>query len=155
MADLTIAETAAVLGVSSETVRRRIRRGALSARPYGRRYIVSLSAELVHPWLDLDQTRQLLDEVRRCRDALDTEVRELSHERAGVSAEFRELCQLLDALREQLPALGRVASVVPRLVEDLRPSDLDRVRFAMDRARRSRWQFWRLRDPYPARQPSP
>jgi len=155
MAELTIAEAAAVLGVSSETVRRRIRRGALSARPHGRRYLVSLTAELVHPWLDLDQAQQLLDEVRRCRDGLDTEMRALSRERAGVSGEYRELGRLLEDLQEQLLSLGRVAKVLPRLAEDLHPSDLDRVRLAMERARRRKWQFWRCHSPYPAGQASP
>jgi excisionase family DNA binding protein len=105
-ADLTIAEAAAQLGVSVDTVRRRIKSGRLASHvdPAGRLLVaVEPAAEGAPPGADartdllrqeLDHTRAMLEEVRRQRDELATA------ERSRADA----LASEVDVLREQLTA---------------------------------------------------
>ena len=105
--DLTVAEAAAALGVSAETVRRRIRKGALSARKDARgeyRIVLALEsspallpsfgeaeAEISRLRRELAETRGQLEETRRHSEVL---VVELNAAMRAVGESQSELLQL-------------------------------------------------------------
>jgi excisionase family DNA binding protein len=118
--ELTIAEAATALGVSVDTVRRRIRRGDLRARrdEHGR-YLITLemdSAETpaakrargaeAETERELTHTREVLAEVRRQRDQLEQQVAALQEQISAAATERSELRQLLamHMRAAQLPA---------------------------------------------------
>lgn len=111
MGDLTIPEAAAALGVSVDTVRRRIRRGDLEARKDQRgRYVIYIEGigagavvsaapvDAVATQRDLDHTREMTAELRRQRDRLEERLAE-SRQAEG------ELRRLLANAQQQLGAL--------------------------------------------------
>jgi excisionase family DNA binding protein len=116
--EMTIAEAAASLGVSVDTVRRRIKQGVFESRtdPAGRRMVFMqgtatssqvVQAESERLQQELDHARELLSEVRRQREELAAQVEaqrsqllaatRMLEENAEERAELRGL--LADALR--------------------------------------------------------
>jgi len=122
MAELHIRQAADHLGVSADTVRRRIRRGELAARRDSRGRllvdVVSTVAEAPHrqpthayaPAAD-EPTMHRLADVERQRDQLEGQVRvlndhvtALTRQLDDAAEERRELRQLLAGAMRQLPA---------------------------------------------------
>lgn len=107
MAEMTIPEAAAALGVSTDTIRRRIIRGELRARRDERgRYLVTIegpptataqgpvAAEQAHLRLELDYSRQILEELRHQRKILEDQLeaaRRASQEDGAGGAEQRRM----------------------------------------------------------------
>jgi len=122
--ELSIAETAVRLGVSVDTIRRRIRRGELSARQDGRgHYVVVLEdgeagtapplssgtveGELGRVRLELAHAEELLIEVRRQRDQLEAQVTAQHDQLSAAEEERHELRILLgSAMQPSTPALA-------------------------------------------------
>lgn len=99
----TIAEAARQLGVSQDTVRRRIRRGHLSAHkqvtPKGRAWLVDVPAATTGQAADaLEEIRRLQEEVRHWRELAAV----LGQEVAARRREVQDLLMLLDRAQDRL-----------------------------------------------------
>lgn len=127
MAEMTIPEAAAVLGVSVATIRRRVQQGDLPARQDARgRYLVTVdtaaagsghspqatATELAQLRLELKHTQELLAEVRRQRDELAilldaqrAQMEAVYEAQARADEERAELRRLLGNAQMQLSAL--------------------------------------------------
>lgn len=125
MADLTISEAAAALGVSVDTIRRKIKRGELTAHQDSRgKYLVSVDssaaaaapagpsagpADTARLRLELEQAENMIEELRHQREVLEAELqgtRQAMQEAATERAELRRLlgnAQMLQMVRA-LPA---------------------------------------------------
>jgi len=121
MTEMTIAQTAASLGVSVDTIRRRIKLGMLEAHTdqTGRRMVlmqgtatppavVHAEAERLHQ--ELEHTRELLTEVRRQRDELaaqlDVQRQQLLAATRALEREAEERAELRRLLATVLEADG-------------------------------------------------
>ena len=138
---LTLAEAAAALGVSVETVRRRIRSGEVRARrdSAGRYRVVPAvthapdsSRETLYAWAEeaarlqkeLQEARMRLSEIRREKRAIEDELAEARASEAGAQGELAALWRRLNSGQLGLngsppvpdegkaPAANRVQSVV-------------------------------------------
>ncbi len=174
MAEMTIAEAAATLGVSPETIRRRVRRGELPSRKDERgRYLVDVAVGLPPPSAaasndatlhaagllrlrqELDQAMreighrdELLDEARQRAERAERESDRLQQQLAA--ATVREL-QLL--VQEELHALMAAPEVQAAQAEGA-PAGSVLARPASRRRRKRWWQVWR-RSPKLAAEPEP
>lgn len=166
MAELHIRQAADQLGVSVDTVRRRIRRGELPARRDSRgRLLVDMAnvaadaqpmqpTHAYAPAADEPSTHRPTD-VERQRDQLEGQVRALNEHVAALTRQLdeaaeerRELRQLLAGAMRQLPA-GEPASTVPTPERPTVATRADSAAAAADResaptrqARRPWWRFW-------------
>lgn len=105
MPELTIPEAAAALGISVDTVRRRLKRGQLQSRQDDRgRLLVQVeavdadagsgliaSSDFEHVRQELEHTKTLLAEVRHQRDRLEQELQSRTAEHSTAEAELRRL----------------------------------------------------------------
>lgn len=146
---VTIPEAAAAMGLSSDTIRRRIKTGELvSQRDPRGRYLVevedlaSVDARLesdqlagaqVDPAiaLELEHTRELLEEVRRQRDMLETQVEAQQKQIEADAVERAELRQLLAMHMQQSQARLAV------------PMSADAGSTPQRASQRPWWRFWR------------
>jgi excisionase family DNA binding protein len=90
--EVTLSEAASRLGVSVDTVRRRLRSGELAGRQLGRRTLVTVP-ESVSPSRRAGD--ELLAEVRAERDRLAAQVDALNRQLEAAAAERAELRGLL------------------------------------------------------------
>lgn len=108
MREVSISQAAALLGVSTDTIRRRIRRGELQARQDGRGRLLVLLAdgEEAHA---LQPLEELVAELRRERDRLERELDDakqtLRNALQAAENERRELRILLGNMQQQLQAV--------------------------------------------------
>ena len=91
--EVPLSEAASRLGVSVDTVRRRLRTGELAGRQVGRRTIVSLPEAQAVPARRASD--ELLAEVRADRDRLVAQVEALNRQLEAASAERAELRAML------------------------------------------------------------
>jgi hypothetical protein len=95
MVEVTLPQAAGMLGISMDTVRRRVRRGMLPARLDARgRYLIDIPVgsagalsdlgKIAELERELARTRDVLAEVRRQRDYLEGDIRELRELLTGV-----------------------------------------------------------------------
>lgn len=118
MAELSISEAAATLGVSVDTVRRKIKRGELQAQQdeHGK-YLVRVEAPdggslpvppLVGPAettrlrLELDQAERMIQELRHQREVLEAELQGTREAMQDAGTERAELRRLLGNAQMQL-----------------------------------------------------
>ncbi|GEM_PF-665111 len=126
MAELTITEAAAALGVSVDTVRRRIKSGEMEAHQDSRgKYLVAVEAsngtpvavpgpgglaDVARLKLDLDHAFAMVDELRHQRETLEAELqgaRQALQDAATDRSEMRKLLGIAQMqLSQALPALG-------------------------------------------------
>ena len=161
MPEVNIAEAATLLGTSTDTVRRRIKRGELNARRVeaGRLLVTvpdgcdavppaspSLSLlgnglnELVHVQAELEKTQAVLEETRRHRDDLSLVVAQLNQHLEAAQVERAELRRLLAGAQNQLStllALPSSAGHLPTGAEQRPKASAQQV------LSRRWWQFWR------------
>jgi excisionase family DNA binding protein len=111
VAEVSIAEAAASLGVSVDTIRRRIKRGELVAELDGKgRYVVRLGEpEAPRSVAELEAENKrladLLDELRRQRDMLQQQVDDLRQYRQDDAEAQQQLRGLILALTSKVPQL--------------------------------------------------
>jgi septal ring factor EnvC (AmiA/AmiB activator) len=127
MPDVTLPEAAAALGVSIDTIRRRIKRGDLLARKDGAgRYVVTIDTDAAQAHahdaaaaaavaeqqseadrlrLELAHARELVEELRRQRETLDTQLAAHRHQIEQDAIERAELRRLLGNAQQQLAHL--------------------------------------------------
>ena len=174
MAEITITEAASTLGVSPETIRRRVRRGELPSRKDERgRYLLDVelglpplsaiasndatlhAAGLLRLRQELDQAvreighrDELLEEARKRTERAERESDRLQQQLAA--ATVREL-QLL--VQEELHALVAAPEVQAAQTEGA-PAGSVLARPAARRGRKRWWQVWR-RSPKIAAEPEP
>ena len=107
MPELSITEAAAQLGVSSDTVRRRIRRGQLHARLDARgHYRIELEAVETAPagGQDTALLRLELELLRHQRDGLEEDLQQARRAQERDAEERAELRRLLSQALRMLPA---------------------------------------------------
>ena len=92
MTEVTLSDAASRLGVSVDTVRRRLRSGELAGRQVGRRTLVTVSESHAPSRRAGDE---LLTEVRAERDRLAAQVDALNRQLEAAAVERAELRQLL------------------------------------------------------------
>ncbi|MBI2858587.1 MAG: excisionase family DNA-binding protein [Chloroflexi bacterium] len=131
MAELTISEAAAALGVSVDTVRRKIKRGEMQAHqdPRGK-YLVQVDeteverpqvdaedngqADMARLKLELVHSRAMLEELRHQRETLEAELQGTRQALQDAATERSEMRRLLGnaqmQLSQALPALGAGAA---------------------------------------------
>lgn len=102
--EVPLSEAAARLGVSVDTVRRRLRTGELAARQAGRRTLVSLPEAAAAPARRTSD--ELLAEVRAERDRLVIHLDALIRQLDAASAERAELRALLAQAMGLKPGSG-------------------------------------------------
>lgn len=108
MADLSIPEAAAALGVHIETVRRRIRRGELLARRNGRgRYVVSLPDDDTTPAYAAPTQQDDTAQQERTQDTTGV-VAELRARVEGLEADKRSLLEALERSQQGEAELRRL-----------------------------------------------
>ena len=91
--EVPLAEAASRLGVSVDTVRRRLRTGELAGRQAGRRTLVSLPETQVKPARAASD--ELLAEVRAERDRLVAQLEALTRQLEAASIERAQLRAML------------------------------------------------------------
>lgn len=111
MAELSISEAAAALGVSVDTIRRKIKRGEMQAEQdeHGK-YMVKVKAadggpvapptvggpaETARLRLELDQAERMIDELRHQREVLEAELQGARQAMQDAATERSELRRLL------------------------------------------------------------
>ena len=123
MAELTISEAAVALGVSVDTIRRKIKRGELRARQDNKgRYLVAVeapprgaapavagapgnAAETARLRLDLEHAEAMVAELRHQREVLEGELQGARQAMQDAATERSELRRLLGNAQMQLRAL--------------------------------------------------
>lgn len=112
MAELTITQAAGALGVSDDTIRRRIESGKLQARTdeHGRRWVILPDAEAAHATEDgaakpEAASEALLTQVAGERDQLREQVRFLQQQLDAATQAQEQLRQLLAREQELARAL--------------------------------------------------
>jgi excisionase family DNA binding protein len=143
MAEMTVSEAAAYLGITNDAVRRRIRRGELQAKQDDRgRYVVvidtdapvpppprpeprlpQVSEEIARLRLQLEHERELLAEVRRQRDELAVL---LDAQRAQIEAAFEAQQRDAEERAELRRLLGNAQMQLSSLLPPPRNPDDDR-----------------------------
>lgn len=101
MSEVSLSEAASRLGVSVDTIRRRLRTGELPGRQVGRRLLVTIPESQAPSRRAGDE---LLAEVRAERDRLAALVESLNRQLESASVERAELRALLaQAMGQKLP----------------------------------------------------
>ena len=143
MAELTISEAAVALGVSVDTIRRKIKRGELRARQDNKgRYLVAVeapargaapavagapgnAAETARLRLDLEHAEAMVAELRHQREVLEGELQGARQAMQDAATERSELRRLLGnaqmQLRALLPGPAEGEAQKPGLVAERRP----------------------------------
>ncbi|RKY02966.1 MAG: hypothetical protein DRJ51_05905 [Thermoprotei archaeon] len=119
----TVSELAALLGVSTETIRRRIRSGEYEVKKEGNKYLVKFT--------DVDKlTQQVTDTVSIDADSrttlLETELRYLREQNQMLKERIRELETDKGFLLEQLKEKDRQIAEKDRIINELIPRALPR-----------------------------
>jgi Helix-turn-helix domain len=152
---LTLAEAAAVLGVSVESVRRRTRSGQLFAyrNAQGAIRIAPLVGTPEAPHKPLDATRELSrlwDEFKATRLELDRAFREHQVERHSLTAKLTAARREADFLRSQLQKFranfepGGISGMVPNAPRERIQAKLVDIR-EMAKRRKRPWELVTLR----------
>ncbi len=134
MPEVSLAEAATLLGTSTDTVRRRIKRGELNARR------VKAGRLLVTVPDGCEDAQAMLEETRRHRDDLSLVVAQLNQHLEAAQVERAELRRLLAGAQNQLStllALPSSAGHLPTGAEQRPKSHAQQV------PSRHWWQFWR------------
>ncbi|MDO8472702.1 MAG: excisionase family DNA-binding protein [Dehalococcoidia bacterium] len=121
MAELTISEAAAALGVSVDTIRRKIKRGEMHAQQDSRgKYLVSVEgpvagaasagpasgpADSARLRLELEQAERMIEELRHQRQVLESELQGTRLAMQDAATERSELRRLLG--NAQMLQMGR------------------------------------------------
>ncbi len=161
MPEVSIAEAATLLGTSTDTVRRRIKRGELNARRVGAgRLLVTVpdgcedvppaspslsllgngSRELVSLQAELEKAQALLEETCRHRDDLSLVVAQLNQHLEAAQVERAELRRLLAGAQNQLSTLLALPSSAGHLPTGAEQRPKPSAQQALGKRW---WQFWR------------
>ena len=147
MAELTIPEAAAALGISTDTVRRRVKAGILTARTDERgRYLIEVADELLRPaavsptQVQEEEIERGLALVERFNLAVAQQVEPIRQELGAASQRLEEANRKVAELADQNGYLrARVEDLERRLapsVEEPQPET------AVEPAPRPWWKFW-------------
>jgi len=118
---LSVKEAAEILGVSSSTVKRRIKQGILQAQKKGKRYLINRSSlERMTDHLN-NSDRSLTDQdVRELNSMLRERIRELEADKAYLQERIVALERLLETLtpkalpKPQPPLWGKIKRLLRR-----------------------------------------